>query len=483
MENMRKTGRIIAGVCALVLTLTGLCGCMQQEKKLFSPLNPVAITVWNYYNGAQLDSFDALVTEFNETRGKELGITVTGYSQGTVNDLQDNVLRSAEGKVGADEIPNIFAAYADTAYGIDQMGLLVNLADYLTDEQKNSFIEGFLFEGDWSNNGEIKIFPIAKSTELFLLNETDWQVFADATGAKFEDFSTIEGLVDTAQRYYEWTDSLTETPNDGKAFYGRDAMANYMLIGGMQLGCEIFQAENGKVELHFERDVARKLWDCYYIPFIKGYFAASGRFRSDDIKTGNIIAFTGSSSGATFFPKKVITEEAEHEISMRVFAAPQFAGSKGYAVQQGAGMAVTKKSDAEIAASVEFLLWFTQAERNIRFSLGSGYIPVTKDALSMDVIHKNAEDLTPVMDSVLTAAVDTAQNNNMYTTKAFVNGTQARSILERFLSDRAAADRQLVVSLLQKGLSLEEATAEYVSDNHFEIWYQKVLTELNALVK
>ena len=43
----------------------------------------------------------------------------------------------------------------------------------------------------------------------------------------------MEGLVKTAQRYYEWTDSLTEAPNDGKAFYGRDAMANYVLIGGL----------------------------------------------------------------------------------------------------------------------------------------------------------------------------------------------------------------------------------------------------------
>lgn len=32
-----------------------------------------------------------------------------------------------------------------------------------------------------------------------------------------------------AQRYYEWTDSLTPEENDGKALFGRDAMANYMI--------------------------------------------------------------------------------------------------------------------------------------------------------------------------------------------------------------------------------------------------------------
>ena len=32
------------------------------------------ITVWNYYNGDQLESFNRLVSTFNETIGKEQGI-------------------------------------------------------------------------------------------------------------------------------------------------------------------------------------------------------------------------------------------------------------------------------------------------------------------------------------------------------------------------------------------------------------------------
>ena len=42
---------------------------------------------------------------------------------------------------------------------------------------------------------------------------------------------------------------------------------------------------------NFERDVARRLWDNYYVPFVRGWFAATGRFRSDDIKTGNVLAW------------------------------------------------------------------------------------------------------------------------------------------------------------------------------------------------
>lgn len=75
---------------------------MQKEQKEVTD-----ITVWNYYNGDQLESFNRLVSTFNETIGKAKGIRVTGSSQGTVNDLEANVMDAAEGKVGSAEMPTI----------------------------------------------------------------------------------------------------------------------------------------------------------------------------------------------------------------------------------------------------------------------------------------------------------------------------------------------------------------------------------------
>ena len=122
-------------------------------------------------------------------------------------------------------------------------------------------------------------------------------------------------------------------------------MANYMIIGSMQLGHEIFSVKDGVMTLDFDKPTIRKLWDNYYVPYVKGYFASSGRFRSDDVKTGNILAFVGSSSGATFFPDKVVLGDNEEKpIEMKVFECPQFEDSLGYAVQQGAGMVVTNTS-------------------------------------------------------------------------------------------------------------------------------------------
>ena len=428
--------------------------------------NPLTVTVWTYYNGDLLEAFNSLVNEFNEGEGKEKGIKVECSSLGSVNDLETNVLNSAEGKVGAAEMPNIFSAYADTAYTMDQMGKIADISDYLTAEEKETYVKSYLEEGDFSGDGSIKIFPVAKSTELLFLNETDWEAFAGETGASYEDLETVEGLLDTAKKYYDWS--------DGKAFFGRDAMANYMLIGAKELGSELFQVKDGRMTLDFKEEIARKLWDSYYVPYIKGYFNASGRFRSDDIRTGNLIGYVGSTASATYFPTQVVESDTKsHDITLKVLPAPVFEGSEAYAVQQGAGMVVTK-------ASVEFLKWFTRTENNIAFSVGSGYLPVTREANDRKKIKSCNIDISDSMEEVLSVGVDTVNTSTMYTPKAFEGSNDARNILEHTMSDLAKADRTVVEERIQNGEDLETAAAGFLTEEYFKSWYQDTLSKLQA---
>ena len=470
---------LLCGLCAAALAL-GCAGCSDSA----GPEVPAKVTnimVWTYYNGDQLESFTRLVEQFNETVGAQKGIKVSTESQGSVNDLETSVMDSAEGKVGAAAMPNIFSAYADTAYALDQMGMVVDLAPCLTEEEKAQFVEGYLSEGGFGEDDSIKIFPVAKSTELLFLNDTDWQAFAAATGATYEDLSTMEGLVATAGKYYDWTDARTEVPDDGKALFGRDAMANYMLIGAKELGSTLFTVENGKMTVNLTEDVARKLWENYYVPFVKGWFAGEGRFRSDDIKTGNVLAYVGSNSSATFFPRQVQVSDTEsHEISLKVLPNPSFAGSEEVAVQQGAGMVVTKSTPEEEAACVTFLKWFTQPENNIQFAVGSGYLPVTHAADDMTAIENSGLDLTDSMKDVLANAIDAVENHELYTPKPFAGGTDARKVLEYSMSDLARADRAAVEEQLAAGVSAAEAEARYLTDEYFENWYQSLCTKLSA---
>ena len=475
MKNHIKS--LLCGLCAAALAL-GCVGCGGSA----GPEVPAKVTdimVWTYYNGDQLESFTSLVNQFNETVGAQKGIRVSTESQGSVNDLETSVMDSAEGKVGAAAMPNIFSAYADTAYALDQMGMVVDLAPCLTEEEKAQFVEGYLSEGGFGEDDSIKIFPVAKSTELLFLNDTDWQAFADAADVRYEDLATMEGLTAVAEKYYNWTDAQTAVPDDGKALFGRDAMANYMLVGAQQLGDTIFAVKDGRMTVNFERDVARRLWDNYYVPFVRGWFAATGRFRSDDIKTGNVLAYVGSSSSATFFPARVTNDANQsHEISLKTLPAPQFEGGEAVAVQQGAGMVVTAAKEEEVKASVEFLKWFVRAENNIAFSVGSGYLPVTRKANDMQEILASGLTLDDNMQQTLAVAVDTVNGNRLYTPHAFAGSNSARKVLEYGLSDLAAADRETVVQRIAEGQSAAEAEAEFLTDEYFEAWYQDICAKL-----
>ena len=59
-----------------------------------------------------------------------------------------------------------------------------------------------------------------------------------------------------------------------------------MIIGARQLGVELLRVEDGAPVLDFDKDVVRRLWDNYYVPYVNGYFASMGKFRSDDVKQG-----------------------------------------------------------------------------------------------------------------------------------------------------------------------------------------------------
>lgn len=475
LNIMRKRTKIILTVC-LTLAVTG-CG----KKEILNKENPAVIKVWHYYNGAQQHAFDELVEEFNDTEGREKGVVVESRSQGTITDLNHNLLAAIRKDAGAGDVPDIFAAYADTAYEADQLGYVADLSPYFSEEELELFVDGYIEEG-YLTSDSLKILPVAKSVELLMMNQTDWELFAKDTGVQKEELSTMEGVCRVAEQYYKWTDAKTDQPNDGKAFFGRDSMANYMIIGYRQLAGEIFARENGKMVLHFEKDVVKKLWDCYYIPYIKGYFVSKGRFRSDDIKTGDIICCIASSSSATYFPGDVIlSDEKSYPIEMEVMTCPRFEDGEACAVQQGAGMVVAKSDKKKELASVTFLKWLTQDEQNIRFSIASGYVPVTKSANNMEKITKNIE-IADNVKKTLEYSLEMVSQNTMYTTKPFKSGSEARNILADSIQNQADTDREIVEKRLAEGLTAEEATAEFCTGEYFETWYQEVQEQLEAIV-
>ena len=54
------------------------------------------------------------------------------------------------------------------------------------------------------------------------------------------------------------------------------------------------------------------------------------------MKTGNVLAFVGSSAGCTFFPDHVTNGDGDsYDIEVKTYQAPKFEGGADYAVQRG----------------------------------------------------------------------------------------------------------------------------------------------------
>lgn len=480
----RRTLRRAALITAAAAAAGIFAGCGESSA---SDGEPVSIEIWHYYNGSLQNSFDKMIENFNSTVGAENGITVSAHSQGSIAELETAVLNSAQKQVGSSELPNIFASYADTAYEIEKLGILADLDRYFTPEEQSEYIDSYIEEGRIGSGGELYIFPIAKCTETFMLNKTEWDTFAAATGASVEDMRTVEGITDTSRKYYEWTDSLTpDIPGDGRALYGRDALANMFIIGSKQLGHEIFRVENGSVTVDLDESAMRKIWDNYYVPYISGYFRADGKYRSDDVKVGNIISLIGSTSSAVYFPDEVTDDSGAHAIEAEILPFPVFEGGQTVSVQQGAGMVVTKSTSEEEAAAVLFLKWFTEPENNIAFSAESGYLPVKKQANDYDYYKETAEKLgievVGTNDAVIKEAFDRISQSGLYTSKAFDGCQEARKILEYSLADKAAADRAAVEEHMKLDMSLEEAAAMYNTDENFAEWYAQLKADIDAAI-
>ena len=269
---------------------------------------PITINVWHYYSASQKEKFDNLIDNFNASEGAKYGVYVRGIRRaGNASEISSFLADALSQKLGADEIPDIFSAYPDTAYDFNKQDLLLNLADFFTEKEKDEYVKSFLYSSGFGVKDEIKLFPVAKATEVFVLNKTAWKPFAEAMGVSYRDLVTWEGLVKVAELYHNWTDSLTAEPNDGKPFFGRDALSNYILVGTYELGNSIFNVlENGDVEFVLDKKTLRTCWDNYYVPFVKGFFTAKGRFRADDLKTGDIISCVTSTSSAIYLPAKVM---------------------------------------------------------------------------------------------------------------------------------------------------------------------------------
>lgn len=368
----------------LVLTMLLLCvGCGEKGEK------QITVTLWHVY-GAQTDSpLNDLIAEFNSTVGAEQNIQVKVTSVTNNKTIHEGVLAAAFDDPGAPELPDMFVSYPKTVLAMPDDEVLVDYYDYFSEEELGEFLPTFVEEG--TVNDRLVVLPVAKSTEILYVNKTAFDRFSAATGAKLSDLETWEGLFALAEKYVEWTDSLTpDTPDDGKVFFVHDFHFNYFQVGVESLGADFFSGDKLAFDKTYE-----KVWEPYARAAISGGVWLESGYATEPLRTGDSIVSVASSASVLYFSDTVTyADNTSEKIEVITMPVPTFEGGEKMVMQRGAGICTVKSTPEREKACATFLKWLTDAEKNVEFVTSLGYMPVKQESFDtyMSEAIKNLTD-------------------------------------------------------------------------------------------
>lgn len=471
--------RTIGLICVVFACLIIVAGCSKnttdtRNSGSKADNTPVNLVIWNYYIGEQKKAFDAAVAEFNATVGLNERIVVESVSKSDITTLNDQIAASANKEPGSEALPDMFFAYSDIAYVLAEKGLLESYDAYVAPGTFELFVPGFISEGKILDDDRTYMLPVAKSTEVITINKTDFDAFMEAvnTDPRFDDvsydnFLTWEGIVDASRIYYDWSEATTGT---GKALFGIDAIANYLISSNKQLGNELVTVKDGKGTLRLKRSVMKKIWDNYYEPIVRGWFAAYGRFRSDDVKTGDLLGYLGSNTSGAYFPKQVVADDGEvYAIDLMVMPMPVFEGGESVAIQQGAGVAMVKSNAQRAQAATTFLLWFSEPKLNIEFVTMSSYLPVRTAAIEqLNAAYAQNPPSDRIGMTLEQAIGQVASGYEMYTTRPYAGSYELRLVMENSFKQFCSTARAKVLEDIASGMDYETAVRQQLEGPNFE---------------
>lgn len=471
------------GLAAALVAAAGLTACAaggtgaQPDPAGSGAANskePCKIVLWHYYNDLQKESLDQIIAEYNQTEGAEKGITVEAYSQGSITELSNKMDLIVNDSTNQVEMPNMFMAYRDMASKIwrNKPELLVDCGRYFSQEDLSQYYEAYVQEGYFGDG--LYIIPVAKSTELLMMNQTRLEEFLQANPEfKTGDMETWEGLAQMAEGYYNWTDAMTpDVPFDGKPFIGMDILANYFITMNHAMGSDIYHYDqDGEMVLDLDRECVERLFENYYIPYTKGYYGASGKYRSDDIRQSVLAGYIGSSSSTLYFPKEVADGEGEMKpIEMGMYPYPCLEHEAKTAIQQGAGIVTIQKSDRESEACMDFIRWLT-TERSFEVALSMSYMPVVKGGLDES---QRSSVTDPNVLRALELGLEQSQDYQMVYGFDFENAYSVRQELEKYFSSVLVEGRSEFLGCLNSGMSIEEAAEKMNYGQKADEFYRRV---------
>ena len=271
---------------AAVLPSLALAGC-GGSKTLLSAKDPTMLSIWHVY-GEQADSpMNRLLTEFNDTVGKEKGILLNVTNMTNSAAIGGQLQDAKAGKPGALNLPDLFSAHPSdaSALGIET---LVDWNDWFTAEDMAAYVPGFVQDG--IIEGRQVVFPVSKSTQLIFLNGSQYARFAADTGAQLSTLATWDGFFEMAAAYRQWS--------QGKPFCALDYPLRLVELNAL---------EQGSGELYKDcwydltNEAFRTSWMEFARGLVQGDILISDLYSNTQVMTGETLAGLGSSAAILYY--------------------------------------------------------------------------------------------------------------------------------------------------------------------------------------
>lgn len=447
---MRRIRRYISFVLAMLLIISST-GCGTEKGK-----EPVTITIWHVYGGQAESPLNDLIDVFNKTTGREQGIQVQVGSVSNTNTIHENVLSSAYGDPGADELPDMFLSYPKTVLAMPDDSVLVDYRDYFSEEEITEFIPAFVEEG--TIDGRFLILPVAKSTEVLYINKTAFDRFHEATGAQLSELNTWEGLYNLAERYGEWTDSLTpETTGDGKIFFVHDYHFDYFQVGVESLGERFFQGNKVSFGPAF-----KEVWMPYAKAAIKGGVWLQSGYATEPLRTGDSIVSVASSASVLYYSDVVTyADNTTEKVEIIALPCPTFADGEKLVMQRGSGVCTVKSTPEREKACMVFLKWLTDAERNVEFVTKLGYMPVKQESFEQYLPKAVGELENPLYASLYQVFLEMQKSYTFYTAPQMDDYLTLETRFEEMIRQKLTEGRN---SYQENPEALDELISETLDD-------------------
>ena len=369
-EGNKIMKRKLSTLLILLLT-TCLTACSGSEKP--SAENPVVLTMWHVYGSQTESPLNSIIDDFNDTFGKEHGITIQVVSVTSSSAIDRALSASANGEPGAEELPDLFTAYPRVVEIVGKDKLL-SWDQYFSSEELDKFNRTFLSEGYFDQS--LLMLPVAKSTEAFYLNQTLFDRFCKDTDISISNLQTMDDILYTANRYYDWS--------GGENFMQFNDFYHYIFTGMKVAGNELIL--DGKLQLN---DDFESVWTPLAKAAIYGGICLDDGYAASRWKTVEVISNIGSTADVLYQPHEVVySDNSTEEITAIALPYPTFSNSTGGVAYRGGGLfAVKSKVERENQAAYLFAKWLTEEEQNLDFVTKAGYLPVTDAAL--DTLFQN----------------------------------------------------------------------------------------------